>query len=64
MSKWADEPAFPTTDDCVTAGLTKRQWFAGMALYGLHAGGVYGRPEYAANMAVAIADALIKALEE
>lgn len=31
----ANEPAFPTIDSCATAGLTKREYIAAMAMQGL-----------------------------
>jgi hypothetical protein len=57
--------AFPATApgmDCTTAGLSKREWFAGMALTGLISQ-VNMPNEVYAQMAVGIADKLLKELE-
>jgi len=59
MSK-ADEPAFPTSMDRTT-GLTKREYFAVMAMQGFATKG--WEQNMAANWAVEYADALLAALE-
>lgn len=45
----------------VSVGLTKRDWFAGMALQGLMARKNWGQSETAASIAWALADEMIKA---
>lgn len=60
-------PAFPTTSDVNRAGLTKREHFAALALQGILAH--EGRPADKFRLdwtrdAVAIADALVQALNE
>ncbi len=59
-----DVPAFPDPS-CRTAGLTKREWFAGMALQGLLAedGSSSGYPD-AADMAIKQADAMLAQMAE
>lgn len=67
-----DEPAFPrpaSKDDLARAvvsqdGLTKREWFAGLALQGLAAVGNGIFKDESAKHAVALADALCKELEK
>jgi len=61
MSK-ADEPAFPTDAKVLRRGLTKREYFASVALSGMMANGDWTERE-AAVIAVDCADALIAALE-
>lgn len=53
-----------THDFNVNKGLTKREYFAAMALQGILAQQYYAAPESAALQSVRIADALIKALNE
>jgi len=60
----ADEPAIPVMDDGGYGqhyGLTKREYFAGLAMQGLLANGDYEGVESAA---VVKADALLKELEK
>ena len=75
-----DEPAFPSYVDIVeendekvtyeNAGLTKREYFAAMAMQGFcsHHGGSWYKerniPDWAADYSVMMADALIKELEK
>lgn len=67
-----DEPAFPS--DCLEddwekyGGLTKREWFAGMALMGMHARNSYDSgldtPEKRASICFIDADAMLKESEK
>lgn len=62
----ADESAYPVYDagQQMEAGLTKREYFAAMAMQGMVANPTAnGRPEDYAADAVAQADALIEALD-
>ena len=62
-----NDPAFPCPQGTIETnlGLTKREWFAGMALAGLCARERPSSTEtYKAWAAVAQADALIKELEK
>jgi hypothetical protein len=62
--KNADDAAFPSVSELhMCAGLTKREYFAALALQGLLAGDPEFRYEVAAQQAVKHADALLKALE-
>lgn len=57
--------AFPATApgmSCTTAGLSKREWFAGMALTGLISQCNMPNEVYA-KMSVSIADEMLKRLE-
>jgi len=71
VSEKKDEPAFPQTIDdmgtmrSVTQGLSKREWFAGMALQGMlsanfHSGMVKHDAPLAAKQAYVFADAMLK----
>jgi hypothetical protein len=68
MSK-ADEPAFPISisndpeDYVAFPGLTKREYFAGLALQGFLAFDCNSPPREAASEAVNYADELLAALE-
>lgn len=63
-SRDGDDPAFPLPLSYDAAGLTKREWFAGMAVQGLLVGG-YRIPDYgAAADARKVADLLIAELEK
>lgn len=57
----ADKTAMPAPADG-SPGLTKREYFAGLAMQGL-APAFYHDPEHCANRAVKYADALLEALE-
>lgn len=63
-----DENAFPTknSDRGIQTGLTKREYFAGLAMQGLASGGKItpnkDGAEYIAKHAVSMADALLKEL--
>lgn len=63
----ANEPAFPRYygDGTAKDGLTKREWFAGLALQGLFSGMNFSiaTPEIA-KMSVEAADALLAELEK
>lgn len=77
MSKDKEEPAFPGLREprmeesypswmsFFQGGLTKREWFAGMALMGMHAINRYDKglatPEQRANICFIDADAMIEA---
>lgn len=67
-----DEPAFPARlsfrgDEQLFAGMTKREYFAALAMQGLCADpnnhDIFSSIEHAAQNAVAIADALLAELE-
>lgn len=63
-TKNADVPAFPCVfeqTDMVRPGMTKREYFAGLAMQGLIARGA-GGPTDVARDAVMAADALLKVL--
>jgi len=51
--------AFPVPGECRGRGMTLRDWFAGQALTGQELS--QGAPEQVANMAYAIADAMLEA---
>lgn len=60
-----NEPAFAACDPSyLQSGLTKREYFAAMALQGLLAKGTNAMPEVFAKAAVIAADELIKSLNE
>lgn len=61
----AQSPAFPftTADGLTHTGLTKREWFAGMALQGILANITGAGITDTADFAVQCADALIAQLE-
>lgn len=62
--KNADEPAFPIQDNILEKGLTKREYFAAMAMQGILANPNWAMNEaYAAEAAIAEADKLLKHLE-
>lgn len=67
MSKGSDYgrmAAFPRPSDNVADGLTKREYFAGLALQGLLMNvNRHAEPDIYAAMAVVQADALLAALE-
>jgi len=61
------QPAFPTTSEGAafgSQGLTKREYFAAMAMQGYLAGGSTESYESDAKSAVKQSDALLKALAE
>lgn len=68
---WADSPAFPYSADeaiqeddyLASSGLSKREYFAAMALQGIMAS-LKPFPYDAAEMAVIMADQLIEALNK
>jgi hypothetical protein len=57
-----NDPAFPASTDHEFSGLTKREYFAAMALQGFLADG--DSPDEAAEWAVESADYLIEALNK
>ena len=59
----AKKPAFPFTAGAMSTGLTKREYFAGQALAGISVDSDLP-PKRAALYAVAMADAVLKQLEE
>lgn len=61
-----DSPAFPTADDvCVSlSGLTKREWFIGMAMQGLVLAGPIESAVMTAVASIRIADVIIEKLNE
>lgn len=62
---YQNDTAFPA-DTHVHPGLTKREYFAAMALQGLCANAMFaeGKPSTLSATAVNVADALIKALNQ
>lgn len=54
-------PAFPTEPHQVLTGLTKREWFIGMALSGIEA---QATDDFAARAAVDRADAVLEILRQ
>ncbi len=69
MYTYHNEPAFPMTDEIMAygqAGLTKREYFAAMALSGYIAAGSTGMPlpEKLVDLAVKTADFLIDELNK
>ena len=61
---WADSPAFPySEDEAIFTGLSKREYFAAMALQGIMAS-LKPLPHDAAEMAVIMANELIEALNK
>lgn len=56
-------PAFPQTMDTITdkPGMTLRDWFAGQALTGWLSDGVVSEPQYCAEFAYRMADAMLEA---
>lgn len=70
INKKADEPANPVRVPAKNAGthvhtgLTKREYFAAMAMQGLLAQNDYSRMDILANDAVKQADAILKELEK
>lgn len=60
---WADSPAFPCPDKEISAGLSKREYFAVMALQGIMAS-LKPLPHDPGQMAVIMADQLIEALNK
>ena len=67
--KNADKSAFPHPDDTLSSkiGLTKREYFAAMAMQGLCANSIAGshnKPSNLAIDAVMYADALLKELDK
>ena len=67
--KNADMPAMPVFSDAHgyisgdAKGLTKREYFAGLAMQGLLSGGISGSYEIISARSVGIADALLSELE-
>jgi hypothetical protein len=62
-----EEPAFPTTQNGHTGGLTKRELFAAMAMQGLAANSIPGAHHLPTELiagAVELADALIEKLNK
>lgn len=57
-------PEDPSADSLIPTGLTKREYFAGLALQGCIISGSTGRLSDYANDAVNLADALIEALNK
>ena len=66
--KNADMPAFPVEETCnsesLSFGLTKREYFAAMAMQGFLSQNEYITPEGLAFAAIEQADALLKELEK
>ena len=60
---WADSLAFPCSEEEISTGLSKREYFAAMALQGIMAS-LKPLPYDAAEMAVIMADQLIEALNK
>lgn len=64
--KNADMPAMPSqsaTGGVHHKGITKREYFAGLAMQGLLSGGISGSYEIISARSVGIADALLAELE-
>ena len=61
-----DLPAFPfVVDECnLEDGLTKREYFAGLAMQGILADGQTGKLKLIAEDAVKVADALLEELSK
>lgn len=58
------DPAFPNTINYTQyPGLSKREWFAGLAMQGMLAYGPESDASYLARNSILYADALIKELE-
>ena len=64
METKANEPAYPNIQVPSLKGLTKREYFAAMALQGLLATNSTTTTEYYAIDAVRVADALIEELNK
>jgi len=77
MKTEADDPVYPTIEECnegghkymnTIKGMNLRQHYAGLAMQGLcaerHCSDTQGNPESIANLAVACADALIAELNK
>jgi hypothetical protein len=61
--KNSDAPAYPDNWDAKLPGLTKREYFAAMAMQGLLANATMGTT-FVAEDSVSVADALLKELEK